>query len=162
MATHSSVLAWRIPGMGEPGGLPSLGSHRVGHAWSDLAAAAAAADSPYFHIKMVILYLLCIRLYTDLSNQGKSKTRIPTLVLAWLTTFCPIFGPFIYFYFCLIIVFFVEKEILINHNVVGWDRVVERALHQKQRDLASNVFLLASGQVIFSLPCSYLTMIEFD
>ena len=31
MGTHSSVLAWRIPGIGEPGGLPSLGSHRVGH-----------------------------------------------------------------------------------------------------------------------------------
>ena len=31
MATHSSILAWRIPGMGEPGGLPSMGSHRVGH-----------------------------------------------------------------------------------------------------------------------------------
>ena len=31
MATHSSVLAWRIPGIGEPGGLPSMGSHRVGH-----------------------------------------------------------------------------------------------------------------------------------
>ena len=42
MATHSSVLAWRIPEMGEPGGLPSVGSHRVGHDWSDLAAAAAA------------------------------------------------------------------------------------------------------------------------
>ena len=40
MATHSSVLAWRIPGTGEPGGLPALGSHRVGHDWSDLAAAA--------------------------------------------------------------------------------------------------------------------------
>ena len=39
MATHSSVLAWRIPGMGEPGGLPSMGSHRVGHNWSDLAVA---------------------------------------------------------------------------------------------------------------------------
>ena len=39
MATHSSVLAWRIPGMVEPGGLPSVGSHRVGHDWSDLAAA---------------------------------------------------------------------------------------------------------------------------
>ena len=38
MATHSSVLAWRIPGTGEPGGLPSLGLHRVGHDWSDLAA----------------------------------------------------------------------------------------------------------------------------
>ena len=42
MATLSSVLAWRIPGMGEPGGLPSMGSHRVGHNSSDLAAAAAA------------------------------------------------------------------------------------------------------------------------
>ena len=42
MATHSSVLAWRIPGTGAPGGLPSMGSHRVGHDWSDLAAAVAA------------------------------------------------------------------------------------------------------------------------
>ena len=41
MATHSSVLAWRIPGTGEPGGLQSLGSHRVRHDWSDLAVAAA-------------------------------------------------------------------------------------------------------------------------
>ena len=40
MATHSSVLAWRIPGTGEPGGLPSMRSHRVRHDWSDLAAAA--------------------------------------------------------------------------------------------------------------------------
>ena len=43
MATHSSVLAWRIPGMVEPGGLPSMGSHRVGHDRSDLAVAAAMA-----------------------------------------------------------------------------------------------------------------------
>ena len=41
METHSSVLAWRIPGTGEPGGLPSMGSHRVRHDWNDLAAAAA-------------------------------------------------------------------------------------------------------------------------
>ena len=40
MATHSSVLAWRIPGTAEPGGLPAMGSHRVGHDWSNLAAAA--------------------------------------------------------------------------------------------------------------------------
>ena len=45
MATHSSVLVWRIPGMGEPGGLPSMGSHRVGHDRSDAAAAAAAGRS---------------------------------------------------------------------------------------------------------------------
>ena len=43
MATYSGVLAWRIPGMGEPGGRPSVGSHRVRHDLSDLAAAAAAA-----------------------------------------------------------------------------------------------------------------------
>ena len=51
MATHSSALAWRIPGTGEPGGLPSLGSHRVRHDWSDLAAAAAiflCMDGPHF------------------------------------------------------------------------------------------------------------------
>ena len=43
MATHSSILAWRIPGTGEPGGLPSMGSHKVGHDWSDFEAAAAAS-----------------------------------------------------------------------------------------------------------------------
>ena len=47
MATHSSVLAWRIPGTGEPGGLPSMGLHRVGHDWSDLAAAAAASNTGF-------------------------------------------------------------------------------------------------------------------
>ena len=41
MATHSSVLAWRVPGTGEPGGLPSMGLHGVGHNWSDLAVAAS-------------------------------------------------------------------------------------------------------------------------
>ena len=43
MAPHSSVLAWRIPRTGEPGGLPSMGLCIVGHDWRDLAAAAAAA-----------------------------------------------------------------------------------------------------------------------
>ena len=45
MATHSSVLAWRIPGMAEPGGLPSMGLHRVEHDWSDLAAAKIPGQS---------------------------------------------------------------------------------------------------------------------
>ena len=45
MVTHSSVLSWKIPGTGEPDGLPSMGSHRVGHDWSDLAAAAAGQVS---------------------------------------------------------------------------------------------------------------------
>ena len=42
MATHSSVLAWRIPGTGEPGGLPSMGSHRVGHNWKRLSSSSSS------------------------------------------------------------------------------------------------------------------------
>ena len=57
MATHSSILAWRIPGTAEPGGLPSMGSHRVEHNWSDLAAAAATtltsnSGTHSFHISL--------------------------------------------------------------------------------------------------------------
>ena len=60
MATHSSVLAWRIPGTGEPDGLPSMGSHRVRHDWSDLAAAAAAwcHEKKFFFIKKMCFCML--------------------------------------------------------------------------------------------------------
>ena len=57
MATHSSILAWRIP-MGEPGGLPSVGLHKVKHDWSDLAVATAA----YFYIHRV-WFLLWLHLF---------------------------------------------------------------------------------------------------
>ena len=57
MATHSSVLAWRIPGTGEPGGLPSTGSHRVGHDWSNLAAAAAVLR-PKLHLAFTLTTFL--------------------------------------------------------------------------------------------------------
>ena len=60
MATHSIVPAWRIPRMGEPGGLPSMGSHRVGHGWSDLASAAAYTVEVFSHI--------AINLFKDSSN----------------------------------------------------------------------------------------------
>ena len=50
METHSSVLALRIPGTGEPGGLPSMGSHRVGHDWIDLAV--AASNNAYFFLNV--------------------------------------------------------------------------------------------------------------
>ena len=66
MATHSSVLVWRILGMVESGGLPSIGSHRVGHDWSDLAAAVAAAVAAAGKCEMAIqLYLF--RLFTRAS-----------------------------------------------------------------------------------------------
>ena len=47
MATHSSVLPFRVPGTGEAGGLPSMGLHRVGHDWSDLAAATAVIGADH-------------------------------------------------------------------------------------------------------------------
>ena len=67
MATHSSFCAWRIPGTGEPGGLPSMGSHRVGHDWSDLAAAAAAA--------FVMLNVLSVWEVFLLLTQGRSLSH---------------------------------------------------------------------------------------
>ena len=65
MATHSSVLAWRIPGTGEPGGLPSMRSHRVGHDWSDLAAAAAILN-----LSLEFLELRLPRYWSTLDHFG--------------------------------------------------------------------------------------------
>ena len=71
MATHSSVVAWRIPGTGEPGGLPSMGSHIVGHDWSGLAAAAA------------ILGLgCCVRAFSGCGEQGYSLVVMRSLFTA--------------------------------------------------------------------------------
>ena len=78
MATHSSVLAWRIPGTGESGGLPSMVSHRVGHNWSNLAAGAAAA---YFLI-IISSSIESFLLWTI--NLNKLLTYIPN----W-TTYIP-------------------------------------------------------------------------
>ena len=60
MTTHSSIPAWRIPGTGEPGGLPSMGSHSVGHDCSDLAAVAACDSEtlvPFFILISIFFFL---------------------------------------------------------------------------------------------------------
>ena len=84
MATHPSVLAWRIPRTGEPGGLPSVGSHRVGHDWSDLALVAG-----YVELSVIVLFKQMeiiekwnwstLKLTLLLSAQWK-ETEILTLV----------------------------------------------------------------------------------
>ena len=83
MATHFSVLAWRIPGTGEPGGLLSMGSHRVGHDWSNLAAAAAISLREEFRIIYVdtpdskkwglIPQLMCCVYQLTSKDYGKGK-----------------------------------------------------------------------------------------
>ena len=65
MASHSSVLAWRVPGTGEPGGLPSVGSHRVGHDWSDSAAAAwighiCVSIHSWMDIGLLLFFVCCV------------------------------------------------------------------------------------------------------
>ena len=75
MATHSSVLAWRIPGMGEPGGLQSMGSHRVRHDWRDLAAAAAAVRyrKPKYVCMKLLGYKICEMKTADRTEKIKRK-----------------------------------------------------------------------------------------
>ena len=62
MATHSSILAWRIPGTEEPGGLLSIGLHRVGHDCSDLAAAAAAG---FLYLHCLFMESMVLLLYME-------------------------------------------------------------------------------------------------
>ena len=69
MATHSSVLAWRIPGTGEPGGLPSMGSHRVGHNWSDLAAAADVFNNQIFKSHITLLTAILMSTISSCTRQ---------------------------------------------------------------------------------------------
>ena len=76
MATHSSVLAWRIPGIGEPGGLQSLGSHRVRHDWSNLAAAAAGMTRALFNLGLDISHSWCKSL---LRTRSPAKIRFFSL-----------------------------------------------------------------------------------
>ena len=87
MATHSSVLAWRIPGTEEPGGLPSMGSHRVGHDWSDLAAVAAAAvilEPP--KIKSVIVSIVSSSIYHKVMEHDAM------IINFWMLSFKPAFS----------------------------------------------------------------------
>ena len=81
MATHSSVLAWRIPGTGEPGGLPSMGSHRVGHDWSDSAAAAAASLRK---IKKTIPRHIIINLLKSSEKKRKSLKQAEEIMMDWI------------------------------------------------------------------------------
>ena len=82
MATHSSVLAWRIPGTGEPGGLPSMGSHRVRHDWSDLAAAAVPCPRGCFWATTCVIktILKASKVSSGLGTQQRWKEHRDVLI----------------------------------------------------------------------------------
>ena len=83
MATHSSVHAWRIPGMGVPGGLPSMGSHRVTHDWSNLAATMLKRTwgffSPYFYSNKADVVFGSISLAKSFSFSGFQSSSLNSL-----------------------------------------------------------------------------------
>ena len=83
MATHSSVLAWRIPGTGEPGGLPSTGSQRVRHDWSDLAAAVRYYT--IFHNNPVSGIILSAQLHKALKLMSFLGHKQVTLAVQYCT-----------------------------------------------------------------------------
>ena len=101
MATHSSILAWRIPGMGEPVGLPSMGLHWVRHDWSDLAAAAAAAvqnvpfcgqwlSTFFFFLTAVITFAPSSQGHSqDVGNPQRPDILIPFLDFQESVVWCP-------------------------------------------------------------------------
>ena len=107
MATHSIVLAWRIPGTGKPGGLPSMGSHRVGHDCSDSAAAAcmylqlgwvSAAAWAFLwwqrmrapvslqHLGFPLQWLLCWCAGFRTCGTGAQKLRLPESMVCVLSS----------------------------------------------------------------------------
>ena len=81
MATHSSVLAWRIPGTGEPGGLLCMGSHRVRHDWSDLAVAVAG---PVLHLLFTIVWPWMYLLTPLMSASLLMKQDLHGCFIVWI------------------------------------------------------------------------------
>ena len=135
IATHSRVLAWRIPGMGEPGGLPSMGSHRVRHDWSDLAVAAAAAAKMTFWVNVFFSSLypfppICIYFQEWCSESYQTAVllrKARSTAFSWRTALgrekawmC---------FFLMLIDFYMEKQ--------GWKTNVE--FHQQSRITMSTV-----------------------
>jgi len=113
MATHSSVLAWRIPGTGEPGGLPSMGSHRVGHDWSDLAAAAAATA----------------KTASGLCNQG-------FIYLDWPLSKHFVFGKYYLFFYLFFFFFNLRRKM---REGTSWNYTVD-TLWETTKTILYNVF----------------------
>ena len=99
MATHSSVLAWRIPGTREPGGLPSMRSHRVGHDWSDVAAAVAVGRRlctlSVFWTRLLWVWVIlpgpCLLLLCYISLHWLSSAGSLPLTVKCAVYFCRLF-----------------------------------------------------------------------
>ena len=85
MATHSSILVWKIPWTEDPGGLLSIGSQRVEHDWSDLAC--MHADTRIFHRNLLVYTMCNVCIYTDI--QKHKHIQLKTMIFLFLTMLSP-------------------------------------------------------------------------
>ena len=134
MATHSSILAWRIPGTGEPGGLPSTGSHRIGHDWSDLAAAAVT-----FQFEDIGAKEECAQVLREFIKQFKVKSISSFLVLRLDFVLIHVVWP-------VVCVAGEEKFLfLLPFGVFGWGPYNKRQMKRKACTLTSCEFYVTWG-----------------
>ena len=156
MATHSSVLAWRIPGAGEPGGLPSMGSHRVGHDWNDLAAAAINDLNPNWCFWIVVLEktlespLDCkeIKPFKPKENQPwtiKSVTQFRSVqLLSRVLTLCDLMD-------CS------TPGLPVHHQLLEFTEVTSYAIRHKRLLLSSRSFGETLTTNIFVEQCTFIS-----
>jgi len=148
MATHSSVLVWRIPGMGEPGGLPSMGSHRVGHDWTDLAAAAAEVSETILFLKFFLLYFALQQLFPPFYFPAH-----------WSTSDILLLSPFGIFLTSVIVLFVCMFVLLFFHIFVNW---LLHFLHSIFKVLVNfTIIILNAFQVVCLFPLHLFGLLCF-
>ena len=137
MAIHSSVLAWRIPGTEETDGLPSMGSHRVRHNWSNLAAAAASNQN--FTLEMSYVSTLFLSCHHHFLLFLLKKTIFSSL--SSLLNNLHLYLTYLLFFF-----FWLREELeqVVNRN----DEESRETLGHKSRGLVSSV--ICWGKMVFS------------
>ena len=144
MATHSSVLAWRIPGTGESGRLPSMGSHRVRHDWSNLAAAAAHASKVMLKILQARLQQYVNRELPDVQAGFRKDrgTRYQIANIHWIMEKAREFQKNIYFWF----IDTVKAFDCVDHNKL-WKTLKEMGIPDHLTCLLRNLYACQKATV---------------
>ena len=142
--THSSVLAWRIPAMGEPGGLLSMGSHRVGHDWSDLAAAVF----PILLFSSISLHWLLrkafLSLLASLWNSTFRGLYLSFSLLLFASLFAAIFQASSDSHFAFLHFFSMEMFLIPVSCTMSWTSIHRSSGILSMRSSPLNLFLTST------------------
>ena len=138
MATHCIVLAWRVPGMVEPGGLPSMWSYRIGWDWSDLAAAAAAHASklmliPQARLQQYMMWTLKFQMFKlVLKRQRNQRSNCQHLLNHWKSKKVPEKHLFLLYWLC-------QSLDFVDHNKL-WKILKEMGIPDHLTCLLRNLY----------------------